>query len=74
MMGEISKERDMKGDSFRKEKIVMSHEDCNLCERIAKIAIDNFRESNSERTLSSSGEHWVEVTRNSPHPNLESSM
>lgn len=53
----------MQGDSFRRENIKMAHEDCALCTRIAKLAVNNFRESHSQKTTSSSGTHWAEVTK-----------
>lgn len=63
----------MKGDSFRREKVEVAHEDCDMCERIAVLAVNNFREARSQKTRSASGDHWAEVSPNIPN-NSESSM
>lgn len=54
----------MKGDSFRREKIEVAHKNCDMCERIAALALNNFREARSQKTRSSSGTHWAEVSPN----------
>ena len=53
----------MNGESFRKETVVKAHKNCRMCDIITEIAVNNFRESHSFKTNSSSGDHWVEVTR-----------
>lgn len=56
----------MKGESFRKEIVEVAHQDCQLCERIAALAVNNFREAKSQKTRSTSGDHWAEVRPNIP--------